>query len=329
MLAQAWLLPVIERYEQEGLKQDAERLRILAEEKGKHIQEDLKEHTATFSISREELEGFVKEMLANDLDGALLRIAVHFTPDVDETRKNLREMQDIAPLMSLFSVTKISSDGLPSAKIGSLEEDPDGRLQMEIGNRISTYIPFLAKVIDSLREKYKPTPDQIIDWLSQSPVFHESRREFLAEGLRAYESADYLKAIHVLVPQVEHTLRNLLVLMQIATTKAVPRHPGITDVKGMNQVLEDKRVREALTENMWRYLTVLYIDRRGLNIRNDLAHGLLEMNMFNRAVADRVFHSLLVIALVRAVTKPEMDIPTRKEEETGPAKSGESGTVSA
>jgi hypothetical protein len=329
MLAQAWLLPVIERYEQEGLKQDAERLRILAEEKGKHIQEDLKEHTGTFSISREELEGFVKEMLANDLDGALLRIAVHFTPDVEGTRKNLREIQDIAPLMSLFSVTKISSDGLPSAKIGSLEEDPDGRLHMEIGNRISTYVPFLVKVIDRMREKYKPSPEQIIDWLAQSPVFHESRREFLAEGLRAYETGDYLKAIHVLVPQVEHTLRNLLVLIKIPTTKAVSRHPGITDVKSMNQVLEDERVREALTENMWRYLTVLYIDRRGLNIRNDLAHGLLEMNMFNRVVADRVFHSLLVIALVRAVTKPDLEIPTRKTEATGPAKSGDSGALSA
>lgn len=328
MLAQAWLMPVIERYEQEGLKQDAERLRILSEEKGKHIQEDLKEHTATFSISQAELEGFVKEMLAEDLNGALHRIAVNFTPDADETRKHLREIQDIAPLMSLFSVVKVSSDGLPSAKIGSLEEDPDGRLHMEIANRISTYIPFLIRVIDSLREKYKPSPEEIIDWLAQSPVFHESRREFLNEGLKAYEGGDYLKAIHILVPQVEHTLRNLLVLMQIPTTKTVPRHPGITDVKSMNQVLEDERVREALTENIWRYLTVLYIDRRGLNIRNDLAHGLMEMKMFNRAVADRVFHSLLILALLRAVEKPEVDTPTRHAAQPDSPKTGESGPVS-
>jgi lysyl-tRNA synthetase class 1 len=307
MLAQSWLLPVIERYEQEGLKQDAERLRILSEEKGKHIGDDLKELTASFSISQAELEGFINEIMANDLDGALTRIAVNFTPNVDETRKNLREISNIAPLMSLFSVVKVSPDGRPSAKVGSLEEDPDGRLHMEIGNSVSTYVPFLVKAIDVAREKYAPTPEQIIQWLAQSPVFHESRKEFLAEGLRAYESGDYLKSIHVLVPQVEHTLRNLLVLMQIPTTKAVPRHPGITDVKSMNQVLEDERVREALTENMWRYLTVLYIDRRGMNIRNDLAHGLLDMKMFNRAVADRVFHSLLVLGLIRVVPKPDAD----------------------
>ncbi|MBZ5494142.1 MAG: DUF4209 domain-containing protein [Acidobacteriia bacterium] len=307
MLAQSWLLPVIERYEQEGLKQDAERLRILSEEKGKHVGDDLKELTATFSISQAELEGFINEMLADDLDGALTRIAVNFTPNADETRKNLREISDIAPLMSLFSVVKVSPDGRPSAKVGSLEEDPDGRLHMEIGNSISTYVPFLAKVVDAVREKYAPTPQQMIQWLSKSPVFPESRREFVAEGLLAYESGDYLKSIHVLVPQVEHALRNLLVLMQIPTTKAVPRHPGITDVKSMNQVLDDERVREALTENMWRYLTVLYIDRRGLNIRNDLAHGLLEMPTFNRAIADRVFHSLLVLGLIRTVPKPHAD----------------------
>lgn len=315
MLAQAWLLPVVERYEQEGLKQDAEQLRVLSEEKGKHIKDDLKEYTATFSITQAELEGFINEIVANDIDGALARIAANFTPNVDETRKHLREISDIAPLMSLFHVVKVSSDGRPSAKIGSLEEDPDGRLHMEIGNSISTYVPFLIKVIDTVREKYAPTPEQIIQWLSKSPAFHESRREFLAEGLRAYESGDYLKAIHVLVPQVEYALRNLLVLMQIPTTKAVPRHPGITDVKSMNQVLEDERVREALTENTWRYLTVLYIDRRGLNIRNDLAHGLLEMNRFNRAVADRVFHSLLVLGLIRAVPKPHADDLARAKTE--------------
>jgi lysyl-tRNA synthetase class 1 len=115
--------------------------------------------------------------------------------------------------MSLFTVVKVSSDGRPAAKIGSIEEDPDGRLHMEIGNSICTYVPFLAKVVDAVRQKYAPTPEQIIQWLSKSPVFHELRKELVAEGLRAYESGDYLKAIHVLVPQVEHTLRNLHVLM--------------------------------------------------------------------------------------------------------------------
>jgi hypothetical protein len=72
------------------------------------------------------------------------------------------------------------------------------------------------------------------------------------------------------------------------------------DAKGMNDILSDERMREVLTENLWRYLTVVYIDKRGMNLRNDLAHGLLEPKIFNKAVADRVFHTLLALSLLRA-----------------------------
>jgi lysyl-tRNA synthetase class 1 len=74
----------------------------------------------------------------------------------------------------------------------------------------------------------------------------------------------------------------------------------------MNDILNDEFVRCVLKENLWRYLTVLYIDKRGLNLRNDLAHGLLGANAFNRNTADRVFHSLLALALIRA-KKQESD----------------------
>ncbi len=97
-------------------------------------------------------------------------------------------------------------------------------------------------------------------------------------------------------------LRTLLVLMGIPPQKGVPRHPGITDVKNMNDALGDQRVRELLKDDVWMYLTALYIDRRGMNLRNDLAHGLVPVEGFNQPIADRVFHSLLVLSLLRKKT---------------------------
>ena len=68
----------------------------------------------------------------------------------------------------------------------------------------------------------------------------------------------------------------------------------------MNDVLGDPRVREAMRENLWRYLSVVYIERRGgLNLRNDLAHGLVSPKAFNRSIADRVVHTLLALSLMR------------------------------
>ena len=91
----------------------------------------------------------------------------------------------------------------------------------------------------------------------------------------------------------------MLVLMGIPPHKSVLGHPGITDVKNMNQALGDPRVRKVLTEDVWRYLTILYIDKRGMNLRNDLAHGLVSGEAFNQPTADSVFHSLLVLSLMQ------------------------------
>jgi hypothetical protein len=39
-----------------------------------------------------------------------------------------------------------------------------------------------------------------------------------------------------------------------------------------------------------------------MNLRNDLAHGLVPVEGFNQPIADRVFHSLLVLSLLRKKT---------------------------
>jgi hypothetical protein len=60
-----------------------------------------------------------------------------------------------------------------------------------------------------------------------------------------------------------------------------------------------RRGQIAMTENLWRYLFVLYVDRRGVNLKNRLAHGLVDPQEFNRQMADQVFHSLLAFGPLR------------------------------
>ena len=140
----------------------------------------------------------------------------------------------------------------------------------------------------------------------ESPVFLEGQRPFLEDGLKAYLDGDFLKAIHVLVPQVEQATRNLLALIGVSPNKTVKGCSGIMDVKSMGNALEDDGLRNVLPENVWRYLTVLYVDRRGINLRNDLAHGLMTHSAFGQGLSDRVFHSLLVMSLIRRASESEL-----------------------
>ncbi len=199
----------------------------------------------------------------------------------------------------MIPIVVVKQDGHPTAKIGSLDEDAEGRLHKQLDQTIGFYQPFLIYTLAKLKERYSPTVEQILLFLRLSPLFTEEDNGLLQAGLEAYWNDDFVKAIHVLVPQIEHILRNFLGSLGIPTLKTV-RNLGIMDAKSMNDVLGDERMRQVLTENLWRYLSVVYIDKRGMNLRNDLCHGLLAPAMFNKGVADRVFHTLLSLSLLRS-----------------------------
>jgi lysyl-tRNA synthetase class 1 len=306
MMAMAWLQPVIERYEQEGLKSEAEQLQLMSAEKGKNIRDDLKQYSVKVDIKPEEIEKLVEQLIGGDLSAAFGRVAGYFIPKANDARKQLEQLRVDAPLMSIIPISIIASDGHTTAKINSLDEDPDGRLHKQLAETVGFYQPFLVHILGKLRERYSPTTENVLDFLCQSPLFAESRDGLLRDGLLAYEQGDFVKAIHVLVPRVEDILRNFMGRLGRPTLKTVRGQPGIMDAKNLNDVLRDERVRTVITENLWRYLEVVYVDKRGMNLRNDLAHGLLAPNVFNRHVADRVFHTLLALSLMRA-TEPKRE----------------------
>src|SRR5438309_1169469 len=96
MMAMAWLQPVIERYEQEGLKTEAEQLQLMSEEKGKNIGADLKQVSVKVEVTQEEQQAIAKlvEQLigTDDLSAAFGRIATFFVPKVNNARKLLERI---------------------------------------------------------------------------------------------------------------------------------------------------------------------------------------------------------------------------------------------
>jgi lysyl-tRNA synthetase class 1 len=300
MLAMAWLQPVIERYEQEGMKNEAEELRLLQIKKSENIASDMKHYSVDVKVTKKDYDDLVRALIVEgDLTTTLCNVAAHFIPKADQAKGMVQEMRAVAPLMSMIPITVVDRTGRLVARVGNADEDSEGRLFRQLAQIVGFNQAFLSYVIEAVIAGFQPSADDILAVLFRSPLFLESRRSILRDGLEAYLSKDHLKGIHVLVPQIEEMLRTLLALMGIPPHKSVPRHFGITDVKNMNDALGDPRVQAVLTENLWRYLTVLYIDRRGMNLRNDLAHGLVSVEAFNQSTADIVFHSLLALSLMQ------------------------------
>lgn len=264
MMAAIWLPRIVERYQQEGLKEDAERAQLLAQERGKNIAADMKTISVESGLTQEDVDKIVAKLVRpDDLEGSLIRIGANFLPDVDGARTLLERMRTEAPFVSMMPVSFVDEAGNPTAVMGALDDDEDGRLYQQLGRSLQFLQPILGYTLEKFREVLHPSVEDVVAFLWRSPVFANLRQELVREGLAAYEQGDFVKAIHVLIPQVENALREFLGRLGAPTRKPVKNHPGINEAKNMNDILADKRVRSVLHERVWRYLILVYVEKRG------------------------------------------------------------------
>jgi Domain of unknown function (DUF4209) len=211
-------------------------------------------------------------------------------------------VQDIAAQRDHLPDACGSREGRPIAKIGSVEEDLDGRVIHQTSQHMQFEVPWLRAVLDRMRERLKPSAADLRDHVLKSPVFAREKAPILERGLAAYLDGEAIVAAPLLIPQVEDALRNLLRLAGCSTYKQ--HRLGGLMLKVFDDLLREEAVVKTLGENVAHYFRVLFTDQRGWNIRNDVCHGITPFAAFSPQMTDRIFHALLVLALLRAQEEP-------------------------
>jgi hypothetical protein len=300
MLAMAWLQPVYEEYKNRGMNEDAERVLVASAEKGKTVANELRRISVPVELTEAELDEFIKPLIEGPPRDALLRITASLMPKAGKVKELLEELKTKAPLMARIGVTRIVGDHF-AAEAGSIEDDPEGRLIMQLAQHIEFYNFALNRSLDQLWAKNGLEADTIMAVLDESPVFTPERRPLLEEGVKAYVAGDYTKAIHVIIPQIEQALRQLLVLTGVPTLKAA--RGGLFHLKNLNDILRESTVTKTFGDDTRLYLQTLLADERGQNIRNGVCHGFATPAQFGRRMADQVLHALLTVSLVRQTAK--------------------------
>ena len=294
-LAMSWLQPVHDEYKNRGMNEDALRVQKASAEKGKQAKSDLKEHRIAVTIEPEKIQAFLDAMTQGPPHDALLRIAAQFIPNVKNIQARLQELLTVAPLMARIGVTRVVGDHF-AARAGSIEDDPEGRLIMQLADDIGIQNQFLCAAIDQLRERTEITTDTILSIIDESPVYTTERRPLIQEGIQAYLDGDNTKAIHVLIPQIEQALRELLTL--IGGTPLKPGRNATMQLKNLNDILREQPISDALGENLQTYLLTFLADQRGQNTRNVICHGLAQPAQMNKGLATQTLHALLALALI-------------------------------
>jgi hypothetical protein len=299
-LAIGWLMPVVALYEKERLDDEADEVRLYMEDRGSTVAGEMRQIGMEIRIEKAVVDAQLDELLApDDLFLALFRASYSMVPKPDDMRKQLERYANECPIVSSIPRIMSGSKGMPVAKIGPAEDDQEGRLVEECAREIHMNALFFESAWVKAKEKFCFTAEELIEVLKPSILFEAHRKDFFEQGFAAFEAGDYVKSIHVLVPQVENMMRMLLKVLRVPTTKSVRNNPDITELKNLSEALNHRRVKETLEEGLWLFLKVLYTDKRGYNLRNEVAHGIASLQAFNKLVAGQVIQSIILLSALR------------------------------
>jgi hypothetical protein len=302
VLAHAWLDDVYQVFRGNNLDEDATRVLLAARARGAEAEGQMARITSSVEIDRQELERFADGITEGGLETAIQQIVGHFVPDLDQLRQQLRGHHRAHPIAAIFSSVAQMREGQVVGRCGPADTDPEGALLHAVSRCICLEGFFLACALDRARERYTVTPDTLIDFLYRSPVFPAKFQGLLRPGIDAYQQGDHLKAIHVLVPQIENALRSFLHLIGLPPNKPRRGDTSTMTEKTLTDILEHEPVlREYFGEGIMLYLQGFLADPQGHNIRNRMSHGLMTAEEFNRGISDRVLHILLLLGSIRPV----------------------------
>lgn len=185
----------------------------------------------------------------------------------------------------LFPVGILGQDGKSIAKSrpikkGNNEIDEEA-FQEKLEQTTAETINFLSQMLigntlNYIRCHFTIEEDDIRRVIEESAFVPPDRKESYLKGIMAGFSGDFLTALYILVPQVENSLRKL------AITCGEPvynlNENGIEELKTMHAILELDGVKEKLDEDFWLSLKTIFCSKFGLNMRNNIAHGMFSDN---------------------------------------------------
>ena len=132
----------------------------------------------------------------------------------------------------------------------------------------------ILPALEVLLLEHRLREDDFISLATRSPIVPKGRERLFGKALFAGYEMDFLVALHLLVPQIEHIVRSNLKSAGVTTTNLDKN--GIENENGLSTLIDMPEAAQVLGENFTFEVKALFCDACGSNLRNELAHGLMD-----------------------------------------------------
>ncbi len=158
-----------------------------------------------------------------------------------------------------------------------------------------TCASYIFPTLDIIGLEHRVTEEDLICIIKQSVILPPGRELLFSKGLIAGFNNDYITALHILIPQVEHFVRYHLKMAGEKTSTLDSN--GIETENGLSTLIQKETVKKIFGEDLAFELEVLFCDSRGLNLRNNIAHGLIDQAICNSRYGIYAWYLILKIVI--------------------------------
>lgn len=294
---QNWLSQMIRVYNSYQLKDEASKKMLQLQQYGEITLKELQSNKLEFELPKEVVEQLETNLTTGTIEEIFQKLVFQFLPDKDAIEEHLKEVARYSPLIFLAHTQQLDYKGRPKSIIRSIENDIEGHLVLQSTQMIEITSALLRSILNKLKEMGVWSADKLFDYVRVAPFIDADRNIIIKRGLDAYFADDYLVSISLLIPQIEDSIRNILEANGGVVIKPQREKRGY-QVKTFNEILVDPIIKDVFGKDASYYLRILFTDQRGMNLRNDVCHGLAPSNKFSSLAADRVVHALLLLGLL-------------------------------
>jgi hypothetical protein len=123
--------------------------------------------------------------------------------------------------------------------------------------------------------------EDLLFLVENNPFVPPGQEGILLRGLHAGITGDFLVATHLLIPQIENSIRYLLTNYAGEPRTSKLRHDLSQPERDLNELLYHQEVEKVLGPDLVFTLRALLIEPGfGANLRNHLAHGLMSTDLY-------------------------------------------------
>ena len=212
-----------------------------------------------------------------------------------------------SPISSLFGATSVSLDGRKISSIPPLNGDNKDEVILKTAIKnfgIHMHLAVEGCILPALEQIQKEhlfPKEFLIQLCKLSAIVPDKREILVANALYQGFGWDFRSAIHLLAPQVENIVRQLLKQNGLVTTHT--DQDGIENEMGLSSLVNMEQARGILGDDLWFELQAVFTDSLSANLRNEVGHGLLDDDTSNSLYSVYAWWMILRLVVRNVIPK--------------------------